>query len=178
MNDQELLDLAIRCGFTHAAMLNVPALEFQPEVRDMCAADKCRSYGRCWTCPPHCGTLDEVTEKARAYHRGILVQCTGQLEDDYDVETMMETGELQKERFLELTKELRKAYPNCLPMSAGTCTICSACTCPDAPCRFPELAIPSMEAYGLWVSKVCEDSGTKYYYGPQTITYTSCILVD
>ena len=79
---------------------------------------------------------------------------------------------------MELVKELRKIYPNCLPMSAGTCTICSPCACPDAPCRFPDLAIPSMEAYGLWVSKVCEDSGSKYYYGPQTITYTSCILVD
>ena len=178
MTDQELLELATRCGFTHVSTLNVPALEFRPEVRDMCAADKCHSYGRCWTCPPHCGTLEEVAEKARKYNRGILVQCTGQMEDDYDVETMIDTEKLQKECFLKLVKELRTAYPDCLPMSAGACTICSACTCPDEPCRCPELAIPSMEAFGLWVSKVCEDSGARYYYGPKTITFTSCILVD
>ena len=26
----------------------------------MCAADKCRSYGRNWCCPPHCGSLEEM----------------------------------------------------------------------------------------------------------------------
>ena len=139
MTDQELMDFAVQFGFTNVGMLNVPALEFSPDVRSMCAADKCRSYGRSWTCPPHCGTLEEIAEKAAAYSRGILVQSTAQMEDDYDVETMMETGEQQKERFLELVKELRKIYPNCLPMSAGTCTICSPCACPDAPCRFPDL---------------------------------------
>lgn len=178
MTDQELLNLAAECGFSHVNMLNVPALEFRSEVRDMCSADKCNHYGRCWICPPHCGTLEEVAEKAQKYSRGILVQCTGQMEDDYDVETMLETGAEQKKCFAKLVKAVREAYPSCLPMSAGHCTVCPTCTCPDAPCRFPELAIPSMEAYGLWVSKVCEDSGAKYYYGPQTITYTSCILVD
>ena len=178
MTDQELLNLAAECGFDHVNMLNVGALVFQAEVRDMCAADKCRSYGRCWTCPPHCGTLEEITEKARKYSRGVLVQCTGQMEDDYDFETIMDTEKAQKKCFMELVKTLRQQYPNCLPMSAGACSICPTCTCPDQPCRCPELAIPSMEAYGLWVSKVCEDSGAKYFYGPQTITFTSCVLVD
>ena len=35
-----------------------------------------------------------------------------------------------------------------------------------------------MEAYGLVVSQVCQDSGLPYYYGPRTITYTACVLVD
>lgn len=178
MTDEQLLELAAGCGFDHVGPLNVPALEFNPAVRDMCAADKCRNYGRCWTCPPHCGTLEEIAEKAAPFHRGILVQSTGRMEDDYDVETMMETEELQKNRFLRLVEEVRKVYPHCLPMSAGGCTVCPKCACPDEPCRFPHLAIPSMEAYGLVVSKVCEDSGLKYYYGPQTITFTSCILID
>lgn len=57
-------------------------------------------------------------------------------------------------------------------------TICSQCTYPDSPSRFPDKAIPSMEAYGLLVSKVCEKSGLPYYYGPKTLTYTSCVLID
>ena len=77
MTDQELLDLAARCGFDHAGPLNVAAMEFNPAVRDMCAADRCRSYGRCWTCPPGCGTLEEVSARAAAYRRGVLLQSTG-----------------------------------------------------------------------------------------------------
>ena len=164
-------------GFTHWKELNMKALRFLPEVRDMCAAGRCGSYGRCWTCPPHCGTLEEISARAAACSRGVLVQSTGEMEDDFDVECMMETERLQKERFRALTERVRQAQPDCLPMSAGACTLCAKCTCPDEPCRFPRLAVPSMEAYGLVVSDVCRDSGLDYYYGPRTITYTSCILL-
>lgn len=178
MTNEELLKLAEECGFEHFGMLNVPALDFNPAVRDMCAADRCHMYGRCWTCPPGCGTLEDISAKAAAYQRGLLLQSTGEMEDDFDVEVMLGTEQTQKERFNKLCAAIREQYPNCLPMSSGACTVCEKCTYPDAPCRFPGRAIPSMEAYGLVVSKTCEDSGMKYYYGPQTITYSACILID
>lgn len=159
-------------------MINMEKLDFLPAVRDMCAADLCHLYGRCWTCPPHCGTLQEAAAKASTYHRGLLVQSTGCLEDDFDIDSISETEQLQKDRFMQLVTALRVNDPNCLPMSSGGCTMCDICTCPDAPCRFPDLAIPSMEAYGLLVSQVCADSGLNYYYGPRTITFTACILID
>ena len=178
MTISEILILAKEAGFSHAGELNMDALCFLPEVRDMCAADRCKNYGRCWTCPPGCGTLEEISARAAAYTRGILLQSTGQLEDDFDVETMMDTEAAQKERFKAFTARVRENYPGCMPMSAGACTICPQCTYPDAPCRFPHLAIPSMEACGLVVSRVCEGSGLPYYYGPRTITYTACVLID
>lgn len=178
MTTEEVLSLAEKAGFSHAGQLNMEALRFLPEVRDMCAADRCKSYGRCWTCPPHCGTLEETAEKARRYSRGILIQSTGDMEDDFDVDCMLETEKQQRARFIRLTELLRPHFPDMLPMGSGGCTICEKCSCPDAPCRFPQKAFPSMEAYGLFVSDVCKQSGLPYYYGPQTITYTACILLD
>lgn len=178
MNDQALFALAARCGFDHFGALPAEAMEFDPAVRDMCAADRCRSYGRRWSCPPGCGTLEEIAAKASAYHWGILLQSTGEMEDDFDVEAMMDTEKLHKQRFFRFVEEVRKAFPDCLPMASGACQLCRECTYPDAPCRFPEKAIPSMEAYGLMVSRVCERSGLPYYYGPRTITYTACVLVE
>ena len=84
-------DAKERFGFEEAGALNVEALEFLPEVRQMCAADRCRSFNRNWSCPPGCGTLEEISERVKPYTRGILVQSIGQLEDEFDVETMMET---------------------------------------------------------------------------------------
>ena len=149
-------DAKERFGFEEAGALNVEALEFLPEVRQMCAADRCRSFNRNWSCPPGCGTLEEIAERVKPYTRGILVQSIGQLEDEFDV---------------------RSKEPDCIPMAAGTCQVCEKCTYPDAPCRFPEKSIPSMEAYGLFVSKVCIQSGMKYNYGKNTIAYSSCILL-
>ena len=34
-----------------------------------------------------------------------------------------------------------------------------------------------MEGYGLLVSQVCKDNQMQYYYGPNTVTYTSLFLV-
>ena len=178
MSMDALLDLGRLYGFDHVGELNVPALEFDSRVREMCAADRCHLYGRCWTCPPHCGTLEESKERAGRYRRGILLQSTGRMADDFDYEAIEATLKRQQRQFANLVSVVRRQYPDCLPMSSGGCPLCRDCTCPDAPCRFPERAIPSMEAYGLLVSKVCLDSGAGYNYGPRTITFTACILID
>jgi predicted metal-binding protein len=99
------------------------------------------------------------------------------MEDEFDYETIQTAGAKHKENFTVLVEKLRTRYPDMLPMGAGTCTICEKCTYPDAPCRFPDRSISSMEAYGLWVSKVCELSGVPYNYGKLTLTYTSCYLL-
>ena len=39
-------DAKERFGFEEAGALNVEVLEFLPEVRQMCAADRCRSFNR------------------------------------------------------------------------------------------------------------------------------------
>ncbi|OUN21076.1 metal-binding protein [Flavonifractor sp. An82] len=178
MTLEELLTLAAEVGFSHAGPLNTDALRFLPEVREMCASGRCHNYGKCWTCPPYCGTLEEIAAQAARYQCGILLQSTGEMEDDFDVECMMETEQLQKQRFQAFVTQVRAICPDCLPMASGGCTVCPKCTCPDTPCRFPDLATPSMEAYGLVVSDVCRDSGLPYYYGPKTITYTACMLVN
>ena len=175
MNIQEALDLAQACGFSHWGEMNLEKLAFLPEVREMCAAGTCGQYGKCWSCPPACGSLEEIARKARQYSAGILVQSTGEMEDDFDVEAMMDTEKLQKQRFLALVDQMRAREPDCLPMAAGRCTVCQTCAYPE-PCWFPERMIPSMEAYGIFVSQLCTDSGLGYYYGPKTITYTSCVL--
>lgn len=176
--NEELLSLAQECSFEHTAPLNIAALDFHEDVRAMCEANRCGCYGKNWCCPPHCGSLAEAAEKAAGFRRGLLLQSTGQMEDDFDLETMLGTEMLHKKRFGCFVTELRKTYPACLPMGTGACTVCRSCACPDEPCRCPELAIPSMEAYGLLVSEVCRASGLPYYYGPHTLTYTACVLVD
>ena len=167
---------ALEFGFDHAGMVRAQDLECLPEVRDMCAADRCRAFGTRWTCPPGCGTLAECAARLKEYGEGVLVQTTGILDDPFDADAMLETERVHKVRFAALAEAARADADGCLPLGAGTCELCPRCTYPDAPCRFPGRAVISMEAYGLLVSSVCERAGIPYYYGPNTITYTSCVL--
>lgn len=168
--------LALECGFSLAEPLEVSTLEFLPEVRAMCAADRCRSYNHSWACPPACGELSLWREKAAKFSRGLILQTIGQREDSYDFEAMMEVAADNDRNFYRLMDALKGK--DVLGLSAGTCTRCGKCTYPDAPCRHPESLYPSMEACGLFVSKVCKDNGVPYYYGDDKIAYTCCLLYN
>ena len=172
-----LIQEALDVGFAQAGELNMSALVFMPEVREMCRADRCRQYGRNWRCPPGCGSIEEASKRAAEYYYGLIVQTIGKMDDDFDIDTIQSTSEKHKRDFDTLIEKLKQRYDDILPMGAGTCTICETCTYPEAPCRFPDKSYSSMEAYGLWVSKVCELSGVPYNNGRQTITYTSCYLL-
>lgn len=179
LNYDELIQKAKDCGFTEAGPLDVSTLTFLPEVRDMCASDRCHAYGKNWACPPACGTLDDMRGKVKGYTRGLLVQTVGQLEDNMDWENMQKAAEDQTKNFECLWTELEKDYPNLLAMGAGTCTKCQPCTYLEGkPCRFPKRLMHSMEACGLFVSKVCTDNSLKYNYGPNTVAYTGCFLLE
>ena len=175
MTREEATSIASSSGFSHWGMFAVSDLQFRPEVREMCAADQCGRYGKTWSCPPACGGLEEAREIAAGFTWGIVLQTTAELEDDFDVETMMDAERRQKER-LDAFVDALDAGAGRLVMSAGTCTRCEKCTCPDAPCRFPEKLFVSMEAYGLVVSEVCASAGIPYSYGPGTITFSGCVL--
>ena len=159
-------------GFAHTAPLDPATIVLKEEVRQMCAA--CGRYGKCWSCPPGCGTLEECREKVAAFRKGILVQTVGELEDEFDGEAMMETEALHKANFQKLRQILKGE--DILALGAGSCTVCKTCTYPDESCRFPEKRISSMEAYGMVVTEVCRANGMVYNHGRNTIAYTSCIL--
>ena len=82
MTKEQAARLAKETGFSHWGFFRTEGLRFLQEVRDMCAADRCDRYDKCWSCPPGCGTLEESREKAGKFSWGILLQTTEELEDD------------------------------------------------------------------------------------------------
>ena len=175
----ELTALALDIGFECASEFDAGKLTFSPEVRGMCASGRCRRYGKCWSCPPACGTIEALEARAGKFSRCVLVQTVSKLDGDFDVEGLRAAEALHKRRFDTLTRQARLiTRGDCLPMGAGSCTRCVKCTYPDKPCRHPDKLGPSMEAYGILVSSACKSAGLDYYHGPATITYSSCILIN
>ena len=178
MTEAEIRKAAEESGFTTVAALDPATLKFLPEVRSMCAANRCRSYNKNWACPPACGTLEEWQERLSHYSKGILLQTIGDIEDSYDIEAMMEVAAENKKQSDLLIERLLGQNADFIYLSAGACIRCENCTWPDAPCRFPEKTFPSMEAAGLFVSQVCKDNDVLYNYGNEKIAYTCCVLFN
>ena len=114
MNVEEVIQSV---GFDCVGSCSTEGLQVREEVRDMCAAGRCQVYGHSWACPPNCGDLayfDKfIHEKKTCY----VVQTVGELEDDFDIETMMEAEQTQKERVLELHKLLSEQVPEARVLS-------------------------------------------------------------
>ena len=167
-------------GMTVCESVFVPPAEvpFSAEVRAACAENLCGKYGTCHTCPPGCGEWDVLAAKYRAYRGAFLYTTLHILQGARDFGEMLRSGNDHRRMDDDLIDTLHGAgFSDFVLSGAGSCPVCEKCTYPDAPCRFPEKSIPSMEAYGLFVSKVCIQSGMKYNYGKNTIAYSSCILL-
>lgn len=163
-------------GFEQMGRCDASALRVLPEVREMCASGKCQMYGKSWACPPHCGELDDFQTAIDARAECLVVQTVRDLEDEFDVEAMMEAQRIHDGRMKELA-ELLASWDGAMILSAGTCSLCAACTCPDEPCRFPEKRLVSMESAGLMVNDACIAAGIPYNHGKNTIAYTGCVII-
>lgn len=174
-NMEEWIQKALKAGFSEAVQLDTETLKPMKAVRDMCAEDKCRAYGHNWTCPPACGTLEECEEKMHRYQRGLLLQTVEKLDKTIDTKGYERAEKRHNQALKDFAQELRGQYPEALCLGAGGCRVCTTCAYPE-PCRFPQSAMSSMEAYGLFVTQVCRDNGAAYYHGARTITYSACVL--
>ena len=103
-----LKELALSCGFSCAAELDPTLLVFREEVREMCSADRCGSYGRNWCCPPACPDLPEMRRRMKAYDNGVLLQTVAELEDDFDYITMDNGKPLSQSSFSNLWDMVRR----------------------------------------------------------------------
>ena len=177
MNDlADLKAVALECGFSHVGDLDIDTVELRKEARDGC--NNCDMYGKHWTCPPGCGTLEECARRLRRFKKGLILQTTGTMEDSFDFDAIAEINAAHQASFNQFQEVARKKYPGCLIMGDAKCKNCSECTYPDKPCRFPDEMISKMSAFGMIVSEVCAKNNIKYYYGTGTLTFVGCILIE
>lgn len=178
-NTDFFTQLILDAGAQRAAMLPVEQICFDLSFRSLCEQNSCGLYGKCHMCPPDVGEADALVARAQTYSAGILYQNVYPLEDSFDFEGMMDArhdhsrcAQAIHDRLLALKTD------GLLHLAAGGCGVCQRCTkLDDQPCRLPERALPSLEAYCVDVSQTAANAGLKYVNGPNTVTYFGLLLI-
>lgn len=172
-------ELAQEAGATHACVIGDERLVALDYVLACCAANACGKYGACWTCPPMLGELDEMAARLREYPAGVLIQNISPLEDSWDFEGMTEASLAHNHMIRDLANLVTERFPAyaLLPLGCGGCGFCERCTCPGAPCRFPEQALASLEGYGIDVKELVESCGLSYINGVNTVSFVGALLL-
>ncbi|MBE6546837.1 MAG: DUF2284 domain-containing protein [Ruminococcaceae bacterium] len=174
----ELVAVSLENGATKAQVIATDAIETDRAFRDMCASNACGMYGKCYMCPPDVGEIDTLMAEVRQYDYALVYQTVTALEDSFDFEGMVEA----KKKTYPLAQRLRTIVQDMklskvLHLGAGGCGVCPKCAKQTGePCRFPDRALPSLEAYGINVSQLAKAADMKYINGVNTVTYFGAVL--
>lgn len=178
MEGKKIIEKALEFGAHKASIIETKNIVLDRIFRDICASNTCGMYGKCYMCPPDVGDIDELMAQVKKYDYALVYQTVIDIEDSFDFEGMIEG---KKKSYL-LDQKLRKIFVDkniykVLHLGAGGCGVCETCAKKTGePCRFPEKAMPSLEAYGVNVSELAKVAGMKYINGRDTVTYFGAVL--
>lgn len=182
VQDGKMFDALIRQiveqGAERAALVPVSQIELNEEFRALCASNACGKFGKCWMCPPDIGDIHVLMDSIRSYDWVLVYQTIGALEDSYDIEGMEEAA-LRHSRLTRKVVDIFReaAFQSALHLGAGGCHVCEVCArVENAPCRYPELAISSLEAHGINVSELAKAAGMRYINGQNTVTFFGAVF--
>ncbi|MBI4856434.1 MAG: DUF2284 domain-containing protein [Acetobacterium woodii] len=167
-----------RGNFTEIAEIDdLNTIHITQEVRDRCADNYCGFYGKNHMCPPAVGDLDHYQQLIQGYCRGLVFSKAYPVKSRYDYQSMVDAGIAFREEIQAINRLAKSDGRDCLFFSAGTCSICGSCAIlTDEPCRFPEDAIPSLEAAGIDVVGLSRSLGMTYNNGADKVTYFGLVL--
>ena len=141
---QGLVEKAIEFGAVEAKIIESEAIVFDIRSFLKCRFG-CNRWGRYWTCPPYLDIAPEKFQDAfNQYSKAIIIKTTD-AKKGQDVTVKVE-------------KEAMLSHHCMYAFAMVLCVWCEECAHP-APCRFPHMARPSMDAYGIDIGKTMEPLG-------------------
>lgn len=177
---KKVSELALSKGAYKAAVIPVSDVSVDASFRTLCEQNVCGNYGKNWMCPPDAGDINELMAALRSYTYILVYQTVNTLEDSYDFEGMADAAMKHHRLMYGIREDIEKSgLKRKLFLGAGGCRLCDVCAKrTNEPCRHPDKAIPSLEAYGVNVSKLAVAAGMKYINGVNTVTYFGAVLFD
>lgn len=177
MKTEEILAIAKKEGFQHAALIGTERIVFDPSFRPYCAENLCGQYGANYSCPPDCGTPEEMKERVLAHPYALVLQTEWEIESFADREKLKFGKDRHNEAMFRLIARLREAGHEGFMIGASGCSLCKPCAVlKGEPCRFPELRYSCMSAYCIYVKKLAEDCGIRYDYENGSLPYFGAFI--
>lgn len=174
---EQLLRLVETAGVSKAEIITSQQIVLSAEFRAACQKNLCGKWEKCWMCPPDIGDIAPLMESIGAYENGIWYQTIHSLEDSFDIEGMMAARRSHLQLSHQLEGMIKPLLYRHLHLSCGGCGVCPRCAREDdMPCRFPERAMSSLEAYGIDVYRTTLSTHLSYINGQNTVTYFGVIL--
>ena len=71
MNKTEIIELSIAEGFHSAEIIGTDKIVFDAAFRPYCEENLCGQYGVNYSCPPDCGTPEQMKQKVLTHKKSL-----------------------------------------------------------------------------------------------------------
>lgn len=141
-----LVSKSLELGAAEAVLASTDKIVFDDRSHLKCRFG-CGRWGNYWTCPPNLELSSELFMKAfKNYSQAIFMKVSD--------------PKLGQDIAVAIEKEAMLSHDCSFAFAMAMCVQCEECAFPE-PCRFPHLARPSMDAYGIDIGKTLEPLGFK-----------------
>ena len=169
MTDMELIKLAEAEGFL-AAIIPAKDVPVDGTFRKFCEDNLCGKYNANYSCPPGCGTVEEVRQRLFSEEKALVLQTIHEIGSYENKAAILESKKNLNGAVLHLTEKLRQAGLQGFCLGYGGCPLCSPCKQVEGePCAFPEKRISCMSAYCINVGKLAEKCGLEFAWVPEKL---------
>lgn len=175
---RDYLERKLKGKIFQSGEIQTVEIPFSEDAAKYCRQNKCGRYGTNWTCPPAAGDFAEIMEKYLKFKKTLVYSAVYTLEDSFDIEGMDKARKSNMRLCDNIIKSLLAEGKAFSVLKSGSCAKCKKCSYPDNPCRYSDIAFPSMEAAGVDVAALAKKLEMKYYNGENTVTYFTMFFYD
>ncbi|MGN0998912.1 MAG: DUF2284 domain-containing protein [Faecousia sp.] len=179
MTENQILTWAAEEGFAAAAIVDTSEIVFDPMFRPFCAENLCGQYGANYSCPPDCGSPEEMKRRLLSCPKAVVLQTIWEISDYSDRAAIKQAKSAHNAAELRLVQRLRREGCRGLIVGASGCALCSPCAIQvGEPCRFPDLRYSCMSAYCIFVKKLADLCGMEYDCGEGLLAFFGLYAFD
>lgn len=169
MQDNAIIKKANEYGFS-AAFVSTDEIVTDRTFRKYCEDNLCGKYNANYSCPPDCGTVEEVQERLKAGKRALVLQTIWEIGSYENKQAVLDSKKAHNAAILRFTDTLRKKGINGFCLGYCGCPLCDPCKrVTNEPCAHPDKKISCMSAYCIDVAKLAEKCQLEFAWVPEKL---------
>ena len=179
MSNEDMIRMAAEEGFAAAAVVATEEIPLDASFRPLCEENLCGKYGVNYSCPPDCGTPEEMRQRLLSKKHALVLQTIWEIADYGDSKAIKEAKGAHNAATIRLAKRLRAEGCEGFLVGASGCALCEPCELvAHRPCRLPEFQYSCMSAYCVFVRKLAEQCGMEYDCGSGLLAFFGMYVYD
>ena len=178
MDHKTIKELCIKEGFANAEIIDTSGIVFDASFRPYCEENLCGQYGANYSCPPDCGTPEEMEQRVRKHKYALVLRTVWDI-NDFKNSVLIKTAKQKHNAYtISVIEQMEKEGYNGFMVGASGCSLCNPCLITEGKsCKFPNKQYSCMSAYCIYVKDLAE-CGMVYNYKDGALPFFSMYVYD